>query len=137
MVKVLALFPFFLKISWPSRWISISHRFSVVIFHILSLTELEQSSNHKIVSLWDLWMVGCPVNDRIYVNMNVQCCFDLRLLDIHYKKQCCFLSILIIYAKKKCIRGSWVTFIVNIIISSIVGVGAGVRSNQQRIDMCF
>ena len=29
-----------------------------MIFHILSLTELEQSSNHKSVSLRDLWMVG-------------------------------------------------------------------------------
>ena len=64
--------------------------------------------------------------------MNVQCCFDL-----HYKKQYCYLSILIIHAKKKCIRGPWVTFIVNIIISSIVVVGADVKSDQQRIDVCF
>ena len=40
--------------------------FSVVIFHSLSLTELERSSNHKPVSLWDLWMVVCSVNDRMY-----------------------------------------------------------------------
>ena len=37
-----------------------------MIFHILSLTELEQSSKHKPVSLRDLLDGGCSVNDRIF-----------------------------------------------------------------------
>ena len=58
-----------------------------------------------------------------------QCCFDLRPLDLHYKKQCGFLSKILIFK---------VTFIVNSIINSIVGVGAGVKSqpNNTKVAIC-
>ena len=59
-------------ISGPSRLISISHRISEVIFHILSLTELEQSSNNKSVSpLRELWMMSAQSMTEY-----IKCCID-------------------------------------------------------------
>ena len=62
--------------NWTSVDLKVSDQSN--IFHILSLTELEQSSSNKSVSLRELWMVGAQS-----MTGYIKCCFDMRPLDQH------------------------------------------------------